>query len=125
MWRAGGCDGAMLTIRPAQVRALEESGRAEYLARVLAYVRDRYPVTLAGMGEDEAQARIAYGDAHAADYGFAGPTKAQFIELTFLFGRGFEESEEWAVDALAGVSDPAAAARRLHEIGLSLSDHGD
>jgi hypothetical protein len=117
----------MLTIRHAQMEALEESQRHQFGLEMVEHLRGYSPTHAARIGDPALYQVARSGLARAEQYGLTlrGPVRL-FIELMVLLGSYFDTDPQypWAAEILndRSTSDEMTRANRLQEQAVNFYD---
>jgi hypothetical protein len=104
----------VLVVRRAQLDALGEPRRLEFVERTARHLARFFPERCAALGEEEVKAAVQHGIRRAAAHGFTTERDVcKYIDLMFLFGWDFDRGERWAAETLA---QSAPAAERLEAL---------
>lgn len=91
----------MLTVRAAQLTALDDAQAGRHLDNLVAEIRERLPRHAAALGDiglrDAVAAAVAQAQAHGLE---TVQAIGLFAHLQFVFGAGFDLEQPWARDVL-------------------------
>lgn len=112
----------MIKIRPPQVEALSKASLRSFEDRMLAHLREYFPVKCTPMKEEEIRREIRRGMEKANTYGFTTEREiCLFTDLMFAFGPEFDKDPKhpWAGGILRDKSYPDSQTRidQLYEVG--------
>lgn len=118
----------MIVIRKAVMDKFTQTAQERYVNKMTAYLRKRYPQTYDSLGDANVRERTHHGIGAAQSYGFLmGDGISQYVELTFFWGKKFDQQQAWAQDVLRGldVHGPRVTIERMHQEGMGRIDHND
>jgi hypothetical protein len=118
----------MITIRGSQLAVFEVDAQRKYAAQMRAILRQRHPNFYERIGPDEVHARILHGLSFAHNLGLRDNGEiGMFVELTFLFGSGFEHNASLSWTSTILDDDPQHRVTRcigiLYQVGLAEADN--
>jgi hypothetical protein len=106
----------MLSIRPAQMKVLEQSALRQFEDEMVVHSRAFSPRLCEVLGEEQLRVALRRAIERAGGYGFTfrGPIRL-FIELMFLFGSAFDTDPQypWAARILKTPHDQMLRAEQL------------
>lgn len=92
----------MLSIRQAQMEALHKASRKQFLKRLVARCRESWPQATEELGTPGTEEFVNRAVETAERHGVRSQRDAaRFVDLTFAWGEGFDETQVWAVQILA------------------------
>lgn len=113
----------MLLIRETQMDALRNELLERFVDEVLDHVREFFDVRCTELGEDGTRALIRDSIDRALAYGIERKNEVcKFVDISFVFGRGFDQEQPWAQPILRSDSPPEQRLQELFEVAVRRAD---
>ena len=110
-----------LTIRQSQMDIFAKAARERFVSEMVVHVKTYFPSQYAKLGDAGLRNTLTETVLKAKTYGFSSKRDiCKFINVTMMFGPGFDRSLPLFPTILAGPESPSVKARRLSETALAV-----